>query len=134
MDSQRARGRIERRRRHVHEVRCQIHTRMCREQCHELVAAAGPKLDHVRDAARARQHLVGVQRQQPAFGSRDAVPRQAADHFEQRQPDVVVEISRRQLPRRQREVIPDIFGERGALDVRRRWRSGRWRIHKDTGP
>ena len=80
-------------------------SRRCRSPSSTTAARA---TDPIR---RAVDDLARVRAQQPALRARDAIPRQPADRLEQAEPERVVEILRRQLPRRQREVVPHVGGE-----------------------
>ena len=74
-------------------------------ECGELLPIAGTELDDRRQIRHAREDVTSVDGKQPQLGARHAVPRQAADGVEQRRPEIVVEVPRRQLPRLLLEVI-----------------------------
>ena len=55
--------------------------------------------------------------QQPALGPRDAIPGETTDRFEQARPELVVQVLRLQLLRRQRKIAP--YFRRELLDQSR---------------
>ena len=64
-----------------------------------------------RPARRARRSRGRAAASRSRLRARDAVPRQLADRLEQRRAERVVEVPRRQLPRRQRQVVLDVARE-----------------------
>ena len=71
----------------------------------------GAQLDDPRERAGSREDLRTVAREQARFRARDRIPRQMTDRVEEGRAQRVVEVPRRQLPRRLRQVERDIRGE-----------------------
>jgi hypothetical protein len=115
----RAAGEIERGRRDVDQMHREAAARRLGggDERRQFVSAARAELDEHRQRIDARQNLAPVAREQGALGARNRIPRQLADRLEQRRTERVVEVARRQLPRRQREVILDVAGKRLQLDT-----------------
>ena len=115
-----------------------------RRQDGELLAAAAAELHDAERPAQRLENRLRVRREQRRFRARDAIPRQAADRFEERRPELVVEVFRRELPRRALQVLAHLGGEtchetrqatRAACvrSSRATWQCGTWRRRRDSG-
>jgi hypothetical protein len=110
--------------RHVDQVRDQRFGRSL-EQRLQLAPVSGAELDDPSQSSDAGENLTAMIREQPALRPCDAVPRQFADGIKQGGPERIVEISRRQLPRRQLQVAAHVIGKRRTSDYRRVHRAHR---------
>jgi len=123
-----------------------------RQERRQLLAAAASQLDDARQGTRSSEHAGGMRREQTRLRARDGIPRQAADRLEQRRPQDVVQISRRELPRRSRQIRPNIARKFARLVANRSagrpaaarppvgtcvkgqhvWRNEAWRRHRGS--
>src|SRR5687768_16253965 len=83
------------------------------EQQIQLLAVAAAELDDLELAGQRVEDRGAAPLEQRALGAPDPVPRQAADRFEERGAEIVVEPARRQRPRRARESVGDVAREGG---------------------
>jgi hypothetical protein len=117
-------GLLERLRRDVDQVHTPAPTRSLqrRGENHELLATAGAKLHDERHrlVTHLRQAFDDVRRvplEKPPLRAGDAIPRQAADGFEETRPKRVVQILRLELLRDKSEIAANISGELANLGI-----------------
>ena len=103
----------------VHVLRTILGGRRLEERA-ELFAASRTELDEHR-RRRLPQHVAAACGEETLLGRRDPVPGQPADRFEERGPELVVEIPRRKLTRLLQQVVLDVGCEPGQRRVGRRF-------------
>ena len=79
----------------------------------ELLAVARAELDDRGERRKAPEDVASVQPEEPQLGPCDAIPGQQADRLEERRAELVVEVPRRQLARRERQVVLDVARKLG---------------------
>jgi hypothetical protein len=100
------------------------------EERPQLFAIARTQLDDVGQRWQAAEDAVAMRREQTHLCPGDGVPRQPADRFEQSGAEIIVEVARRELARRQRQVVPHVGRELLERMVERYERLLRPRIHQ----
>jgi hypothetical protein len=110
---ERLRRGFERPARDIHEMQIERGALSCAsfEQALQLVAVPRPEFHDRGERLEVAHDLRAVGGQQRGLRARDPVPRQVADRVEQRGPERIVEVPRRQLSRMPREVQPDVAGK-----------------------